>query len=62
MNGLDIIYVIKCTYLPLDNAWPKTIYPFTLINIAKTIASLIMPNSKFRCFKSWLRKKAEINH
>jgi len=28
----------------------------------KTIASLIMPNSQFRCFKSWLIKKAEINN
>jgi hypothetical protein len=29
---------------------------------AKAISSLVMPNSKFRCFKTWLRKKAEINH
>ena len=53
----DKVYMSSITqYMAKNNSSFHTNYT------AKAIASLIMPNSQFRCFESWLRKKAEINN
>jgi len=53
----DQVYISSITQCVAKNN-----LSFHINYTANAIASLIMPNSQFRCFKSWLRKKAEINN
>jgi len=53
----DKVYILSITQCMIKNN-----LSFHINYTAKATASLIMPNSQFRCYESWLRKKAEVNN